>query len=66
MFLILGTRIYEPLLQALMFLGELNYMRLGVDRVNTLINTPPLPDGDDSAPVEDFDIEFQERELPVQ
>lgn len=59
MFLILGTRIYEPLLQALMFLGELNYMRLGVDRVNALINTPPLPDGDDSAPVEDFDIEFR-------
>lgn len=46
MFLILGSRIYEPLLHALIFMGELNYFKLGVDRVEALRKSHPLPEGD--------------------
>lgn len=57
MFLVIGTRIYEPLIQALMFIGELNYMQLGVDRIETLRKSPLLPEGNEKMR-EKFDIEF--------
>ena len=59
MFLILGTRIYEPLFHALMFMGELNYMKLGVDRVESLRTTSPLPEGAADERMDSFDIEFR-------
>lgn len=60
LFLILGTRIYEPLLHALMFMGELNYMKLGVERVEDLRKTPPLSEGDKDEKIGDFTIEFRD------
>jgi ATP-binding cassette subfamily B protein len=57
MFLVIGTRIYEPLIQALMFMGELNYMQLGVDRIEALRKSPLLPEGNEKMPKK-FDIEF--------
>jgi len=57
MFLVIGTRIYEPLIQALMFIGELNYMQLGVERIETLRKSPLLPEGNEKMPYK-FDIEF--------
>lgn len=46
MFLVLGPRIYEPLVHGLIFMAELNYFKLGVDRVDALRRTAPLPEGD--------------------
>jgi ATP-binding cassette subfamily B protein len=58
MFLVIGSRIYEPLLQALIFMGELNYMQLGVERVENLRKTQLLPEGNATTQFESFDIEF--------
>jgi ATP-binding cassette subfamily B protein len=58
MFLILGSRIYEPLLHALIFMGELNYFKLGVDRVEALRKTRPLPEGDANQKLKSYDIVF--------
>ena len=56
MFLILGARIYEPLLHALIFMAELNYYKLGVERIENLRKTEPLPEGDSNERFEAFDI----------
>ena len=59
MFLILGARIYEPLLHALIFMAEINYYKLGVDRVESLRRTDPLPEGSISETIEGYDIELE-------
>ncbi len=59
MFLVLGARIYEPMLFALLFFGELNYFKLSIDRIDQLRTTPPLPEGELVAPSVEHDIEFQ-------
>lgn len=58
MFLVIGTRIYEPLMHALMFLAELNYMQLGVERVEELRRAPLLEEGN-ASPAGDFGIEMR-------
>lgn len=60
MFLIIGTRIYEPLLQAMMFLGEMTYMELGIERVENLRKTPLLKEGSKDEIFDDFSIEFKD------
>jgi ATP-binding cassette subfamily B protein len=60
MFLILGTRIYEPLLQAMLFMGELSYMELGVERVESLRKSPLLAEGRREERFEGFDIDFRD------
>lgn len=60
MFLVIGTRIYEPLIHALMFLGELSYMQLGVERVEELRKAPFLPEGDPKNSFDNYDIEFND------
>ncbi len=60
MFLVIGTRIYEPLLQALMFMGELNYTQLGVERVEKLRKAPLLPEGKAEQTFENYNIEFND------
>ncbi|WP_419657226.1 MsbA3: lipid A export ATP-binding/permease protein [Desulfosarcina variabilis str. Montpellier] len=60
MFLILGSRIYEPLLHALIFMAELNYYKLGVDRVEALRQTKPLPEGNVEAKIVNHSIEFKD------
>lgn len=42
MFLILGVRVYEPLIQLFVFLAELNYYKISVDRIEDLRTTPAL------------------------
>jgi len=42
MFLIIGLRVYEPLIQVLMFIGELNYNAISVQRIEELRKTPAL------------------------
>ncbi|MDR1339570.1 MAG: ABC transporter ATP-binding protein/permease [Prevotellaceae bacterium] len=60
MFLILGTRIYEPLLQAMLFLGELSYMELGVERIENLRKSPLLTEGSKDETFDSFGIEFRD------
>ena len=59
MFLILGSRVYEPLMQALIFLGEFNYYQLGVERLEHLRNTPVLAGTSPEIKPKRFDIEFE-------
>ena len=58
MFLILGIRVYEPLIQVLMFLGELNYYRISVERIEELRMTPELTGTEPGAKPERFDVAF--------
>jgi ATP-binding cassette subfamily B protein len=59
MFLILGSRVYEPLLHALLFMAEINYFKLGVNRVEALRKTDPLPDGNHSEKIKNHEIELE-------
>ena len=59
MFLILGTRVYEPLIQVLIFAGELSYFELGVKRIEELRNTPVLTGKDNALKPGSHDIEFK-------
>jgi ATP-binding cassette subfamily B protein len=59
MFLIIGSRVYEPLIQALMFLGLFNYYQLGVERLEHLRNTPVLTGTSPKIKPKRFDIEFE-------
>ena len=59
MFLILGTRVYEPLMQALTFLCEFNYYQLGVERLEHLRNTPALAGTAPQVKPKCFGIEFK-------
>lgn len=60
LFLILGARVYEPLLHALVFMGELHYMKLGVERIEALRKTSPATSGSYTQPIESFEIEFKD------
>lgn len=59
MFLILGIHIYQPLMNGLIFFGIMNYMTLGVTRIEDLRKTPILPDGDNTKDFENFIIRFE-------
>jgi len=59
MFLILGPRLYEPLLHAMLFTAELNYYKLGVERIEALRQAQPLPQGRKLTTPSDMDIEFR-------
>jgi ATP-binding cassette subfamily B protein len=58
MFLILVPRLYEPLIHALVFIGELNYMKLGVQRIENLRTTQLLSEPDTPAHIEHFGIDL--------
>ncbi|MGD9211617.1 MAG: ABC transporter ATP-binding protein [Desulfobacteraceae bacterium] len=59
MFLILGARVYEPLLHALVFMAELHYFKLGVDRVEALRMTAPLPESNKDEKIVNHEIQFK-------
>lgn len=59
MFLILGVRVYEPLMQAFVFLAELNYFKLSVDRIEELRQTPELRGARPDLKPAHFDIAFE-------
>ena len=59
MFLILGSRVYEPLIQALVFIGELNYYQLGVERLENLRKTPVLTGTGLRIQPKRFDVAFK-------
>jgi ATP-binding cassette, subfamily B, bacterial IrtB/YbtQ len=59
MFLIIGSRVYEPLIQVLIFIGELNYHQLSVNRIEALRNTPIQSGWEPAAKPKRFDIQFK-------
>lgn len=70
MFLVLGPRLYEPVLAALVFFAELNYYKLGADRIDHLRRTAPLPEGETDGNLADTciafkDVGFRYRDVPV-
>jgi ATP-binding cassette subfamily B protein len=58
MFLILGTRVYEPLMHALVFVGELNYYQISVQRLENLRQTSALTGTNPDLRPQCFDISF--------
>ncbi len=60
LFLLMGTKLCEPLVQALMFLGLGTYMGLSVERIEALRRTPVMPDGPDTGRIDNYDIEFRD------
>lgn len=59
MFLLAGTAIYAPLINAMAFIALINYMNLGAERIDALCKTPYLAEGDVAA-VDNTDIEFRD------
>ncbi len=60
MFLVLGSRVYEPLIQVLMFIAMMNYHELGVKRIEKLRKTPALQGGGATVSPGRYDIEFDD------
>lgn len=58
LFLVLGVHIYQPLLHAMTFMAEMNYMKLGADRIEKLRKTPLLETNMEKE-VHCADIEFR-------
>jgi ATP-binding cassette subfamily B protein len=59
MFLIIGSRVYEPLIQVLMFFALLNYHEISVRRIEELRKTPVLVGTNPEIKPERFDIKFE-------
>ena len=59
MFLVLGVHVYQPLLHAMTFLAEMNYLKLSSRRVEDLRNTPLLSKGSRMTPPRNMNIEFE-------
>ncbi|MBN1969076.1 MAG: ABC transporter ATP-binding protein [Candidatus Delongbacteria bacterium] len=59
LFLVFGVHIYQPMIHALTFLAEINYMTLGALRVEDLRNMKPLPNGK-VGEIDKFDIKFDD------
>ncbi|AHC13796.1 ABC transporter ATP-binding protein [Salinispira pacifica] len=59
MFLIIDTRVYEPLIQAFIFLGELNYYQISTERLEKLRSTPALTGREPDLRPSGYDIEFE-------
>lgn len=58
MFLVIGSRVYEPLIQVLLFIGELHYHQLSVERVEDLVKTPIMECKKPVSKSNGFKIEF--------
>ncbi len=58
-FIILATRIYEPLISAVMMLGEMHYFQLGARRIEDLRSMSPLEEPAAPAEIPSFDIELR-------
>ena len=70
LFLVMGVHIYQPFINAITFLAEMNYMNLGVKRTDNLLHTPILSSKVNSTTVPSFnlsmqDIHFKYHDTPV-
>lgn len=57
-FLIIGSRVYEPLLQVYLFLAEINYYNMSVNRIEELRKTPIMTGSNPDIKPTSHDIEF--------
>lgn len=60
LFLVMGIHIYQPLIHAMTFMAEMNYMKMGAERIEDLINTQTLPEGDANTTTDKHTIEFKD------
>lgn len=58
-FLVIGTRVYEPLTQVYIFLAEINYYQISVNRIEELRKTPILAGTNPEIKPTNYDIEFE-------
>jgi ATP-binding cassette subfamily B protein IrtB len=58
-FIILGARVYEPLIQAFTYLAELNYYQISVNRIEELRKTPELMGLHSDLKPEKYSIDFE-------
>ena len=58
-FLIVGTRMYDPLVKVLVSFVELSYYAISARRIRDILDVRPLPEPEVSAPVRGHDIEFR-------
>lgn len=59
-FLIVGTRMYDPLVKVLIGFAELSYYSISAERIGSLFSVKPLPEPDVSAESKGNDIEFKD------
>jgi ATP-binding cassette subfamily B protein len=60
MFLILGVRVYEPIMQFFIFMAELNYYKISVDRIEDLRTTPALSGTQPGLQPQSYDVAFED------
>jgi ATP-binding cassette subfamily B protein len=58
-FLVVGTRMYDPLSKVLVNFAELSYYSLSASRISEIYDTKPLPEPEISAGAGGHDIEFE-------
>ena len=59
LFLIVGTRMYDPLSKVLTNFAELSYYSISAGRIKDIFETPPLAEPSESNKPEKHDIEFR-------
>ncbi len=58
-FLVIGTRMYDPLVRVLTNFAELSYFSISVGRIKEIFATKPLPEPKESVKIGGSDIEFE-------
>lgn len=59
-FLIIGTRMYDPLIKVLITFAELSYCAVSAGRINAIRRTAPLGEPNENAGVSGHSIEFRD------
>jgi ATP-binding cassette subfamily B protein len=59
LFMVIGVKFFEPLLQFALFFSEFRYMNLAANRISEVMNEKILPERYDPQKPQNFDIEFQ-------
>ena len=58
MFLVIGYKFFEPLINFGVFISEMRYMNIAAGRITDVMDTPPLKEPDAPQHPKTFDIEF--------
>ncbi len=58
MFLVIGYKFFEPLINFGVFISEIRYMNIAANRITDVLDTPPLKEPDTPRHPKTFDIEF--------
>ncbi len=63
MFLVMGMHVFQPFINAAIFIVEINYKKLGIERINKLLNIPALSEGQRITKVSNTNIELKNIEF---